>query len=77
MYDCAIYYTYLLRILQRRWRKKVELRKKVYNNSLFINYLKIREVSNSSTKLRDTGLMGLFYGNLVANNLISFTMSDT
>jgi hypothetical protein len=68
IYDCAIYYTYLLRIIQKRWRKKVELRRNIYNNPLFINYLKIREVSNSRNKsIRDNGIVGLFYGNLVVN----------
>ena len=68
IYDCAIYYTYLLRIIQKRWRKKLELRKRVYNSPLFINYLKIRELSNIRSKsIRDNGLVGLFYGNLVVN----------
>ena len=67
IYDCAIYYTYLLRIIQRRWRKKMELRKK-YNNPLFINYLKKREMTNKYMGLvRDSGINGLFYGNLVVN----------
>ena len=68
VYTCAIYYTYLLRIIQRRWRKKLELRRKIYNNPLFINYLKRREMTNSCRVLvRDTGIIGLFYGNLVVN----------
>lgn len=66
IYTCAICYTYLLRIIQRRWRKKLELRKKVYNHSLFINYLKKREVTNTY-RIRDNGIVGLFYGNLVVN----------
>ena len=68
IYNCAIYYTYLLRIIQRRWRKKMELRKNIYNNPLFINYLKKREMTNKYMGLvRDTGINGLFYGNLVVN----------
>lgn len=68
IYDCAIYYTYLLRIIQRRWRKKLELRRKIYNNPLFINYLKGRETTNSHKgSVRDNGIVGLFYGNLVVN----------
>jgi hypothetical protein len=68
VYTCAIYYTYLLRIIQRRWRKKLELRRKIYNNPLFINYLKVRETTNSRMgSVRDTGIVGLFYGNLVVN----------
>jgi hypothetical protein len=68
IYDCAIYYTYLLRIIQRRWRKKLELRRKVYNQPLFINYLKRRELTNSHMcSVRDNGIIGLFYGNLVVN----------
>lgn len=68
IYTCAICYTYLLRIIQRRWRKKLELRRKIYNHSLFVNYLKNRELTNSYTHtIRDTGIIGLFYGNLVVN----------
>jgi hypothetical protein len=68
IYDCAIYYTYLLRIIQRRWRKKLELRKKIYNHPLFVNYLKRRELTNSHMgSVRDNGIVGLFYGNLVVN----------
>lgn len=67
IYTCAICYTYLLRIIQRRWRKKLELRRKIYNHSLFVNYLKNRELTNSTHKIRDNGIIGLFYGNLVVN----------
>ncbi len=68
IYTCAVYYTYLLRIIQRRWRKKMELRRKIYNHPLFINYLKKREVTNKMSGLiRDTGVIGLFYNNLVVN----------
>ena len=67
-YTCAIYYTYLLRIIQRRWRKKLQLRRKIYNHPLFINYLKKREMTNNHTgTVRDTGIIGLFYSNLVVN----------
>jgi hypothetical protein len=67
-YTCAIYYTYLLRIIQKRWRKKLELRKKVYNHPHFINYIKRRETSNGRiNSVRDNGIIGLFYGNLVVN----------
>lgn len=65
IYECAIYYTYLLRIIQLRWRKKMELRKK-YNQSLFVNFLKKRETEHRHMgSKRDTGIVGLFYGNLV------------
>jgi hypothetical protein len=68
IYHCAIYYTYLLRIIQKRWRKKIELRRKIYNHPLFINYLKRREMTNKVTAMvRDNGIIGLFYGNLVVN----------
>lgn len=68
IYTCAICYTHLLRIIQRRWRKKIELRKKIYNHPLFINYLKKREVTNNYRyTIRDIGIVGLFYGNLVVN----------
>ena len=68
IYSCAIYYTYLLRIIQKRWRKKIQLRRKIYNHPLLINYLKRREVSNMiAHSIRDTGIIGLFYDNLVVN----------
>jgi hypothetical protein len=68
IYNCAIYYTYLLRVIQKRWRKKIELRRKIYNNPLFINYLKRREVTNMiAYSIRDTGIVGLFYDNRVVN----------
>ena len=68
IYNCAIYYTYLLRIIQKRWRKKIQLRKKIYNSPLFINYLKRREVTNMiAYSIRDKGIVGLFYDNLVVN----------
>jgi hypothetical protein len=68
IYNCAIYYTYLLRIIQKRWRKKIELRKRIYNHPLFINHLKNREVTTNRVGLvKDTGLIGLFYHNLVVN----------
>jgi hypothetical protein len=68
IYNCAIYYTYLLRIIQKRWRKKMELRRKIYNNPLFINYLKLRDVTTSrANSIRDNGIIGLFYCNLVVN----------
>jgi len=64
-YECAIYYTYLLRIIQRRWRKKMKLREK-YNHPLFVNFIKQREVmTRHMGSKRDTGIIGLFYGNLV------------
>jgi hypothetical protein len=67
-YTCAIYYTYLLRIIQKRWRKKLQLRRRIYTDPLFINYLKKREITNHSiSSVRDTGIIGLFYGNLVVN----------
>ena len=67
IYECAIYYTYLLRIIQVRWRKKMELRKK-YNQSLFVNFIKRRETEHRHIgSKRDTGIVGLFYGNLVFN----------
>lgn len=65
IYNCAIYYTYLLRIIQKRWRKKMELRRRIYNHPLFINHLKNREVGLGLVK--DTGVIGLFYHNLVVN----------
>ena len=65
IYECAICYTYLLRIIQARWRKKMELRKK-YNQPLFVNFLKQRELEHRHMgSKRDTGIVGLFYGNLV------------
>ena len=59
--SCAIYYTYLLRIIQKKWRKLLEYRKK-YLYSHFINHLRKREYTSCKEKsIVDCGLHGLFY----------------
>lgn len=58
--SCAIYYTYLLKIIQRKWRKILEYRK-LYLSSRFINHLRKREIGCRMSICIDTGLFGLFY----------------
>jgi hypothetical protein len=59
--SCAIYYTYLLRIIQKKWRKLLHFRKS-YLSSQFINHLRKREVSTIyKTHSINSGLYGIFY----------------
>jgi len=59
--SCAICYTYLLRIIQKKWRKILEYRK-TYLCSHFINHLRKREITSyKGESIVDSGLYGLFY----------------
>ena len=59
--SCAIYYTYLLKIIQRRWRRFLQYRK-IYLSSYFINHLRKRELSGRISKVvRDGDMYGLLY----------------
>jgi hypothetical protein len=62
--QCAIYYTYLLRIIQKKWRKIIKLRK-TYISSTFVSYIQQREfTSKRKISNTDSGLYGLFYNPL-------------
>jgi len=59
--SCAICYTYLLKIIQRRWRRFLQYRK-IYLSSYFVNHLRKREMSNRVSKvIRDGDMYGLLY----------------
>jgi len=59
--SCAIYYTYLLRIIQKKWRKLIHIRKS-YLYSQFINHLRKRELHPYYKRYSiNDGLYGLFY----------------
>ena len=59
--SCAIYYTYLLKIIQRRWRRFLQYRK-IYLSSGFINHLRKRETSTQISRIVNDGhITGLLY----------------
>jgi hypothetical protein len=62
--QCAIYYTYLIRIIQKKWRKILCLRK-TYTSNAFVYYIQQREfTSKKRISNIDTGIYGLFYKRL-------------
>ena len=68
--SCAIYYTYLLRIIQKKWKKIIQYRK-MYLQTQFIHHLRKREVTPYYKRYSiDSGLHGLFYRPINPSNFI-------